>query len=128
MNKLLCSLLMFASASAALAQECKRRPEVIGACYVIHGRAEFGNGTPSLRIWRAGTKHKYGVFPDDPTVAPQNLLDALHNFDYSVYGDYEVCPYTREKKGSMTMVCIESAKNLVVTEYGTATPVGERSH
>lgn len=77
----------------------------------------------ALRIWRVGTKHKYGVFPDDPAGVPQKLLDALHTFDYSVYGDYELCPYTREKEGSMTMVCIESAKNLVVTEYGTTTPV-----
>jgi hypothetical protein len=86
---------------------------------VIHGRAEYGNGTPALRIWRVGTKHKYGVFPDDPKAVPQNLLDALHTFDYSVYGDYKICPLEREKAGVMTAAYVKSATNLVVTEYGT---------
>jgi hypothetical protein len=117
-NKLfLIALLTFATLGSS--QECKKRPDLIAACYVVHGRAQYGNGTPALRIWHVGTKHKYGVFPDNPSAVPKSLLDALSTFDHSVYGDYELCPLTQEKMGVMTMVCIESAKNLVVTESGT---------
>jgi hypothetical protein len=71
--------------------------------------------------------HKYGVLPDNsPSAAPKNLIDALQVFDHSVFGDYEVCPLTREIPGSMTMVCIQSARNLIVTEYGSNKIVRKR--
>jgi hypothetical protein len=119
MKKGLCiALALSGCVLGAVAQDCKNRPEVISSCFVIHGRAEYGNGTPALRIWRVGTQHKYGI-SDDPLIVPKNLLGSLHDFDYSVYGDYEICPYTREKPGAMTMGCIQTARNLVVTEYKT---------
>ena len=99
---------------------CKNSHNLVGACFTIHGRAEYGNGTPALRIWRVGTRHKYGVFPDDPTAVPRPLLDGLDTFHHSVYADFDVCPFTNEIPGSMTMVCIQSVHHLVVTEYGSA--------
>jgi hypothetical protein len=49
---------------------------------------------------------------DDP-IAPRNLL--VFNQDVqAVFGDFEVCPFTPECKGHMQMVCVESAKALVV--------------
>jgi hypothetical protein len=30
-----------------------------------------------------------------------------------VYGDFEVCPFTPERKGHLQLVCIESATHLV---------------
>ena len=96
---------------------CKGNPALVGACYVVHGRATYGNGTQSLRIWPVGTKRMLGVtsgqFADDaedPTI-PDNL-----HFDPSqkVFGDFEVCPFTPEKSGRMRMVCIQSARNLSI--------------
>ena len=47
---------------------------------------------------------------DDPIV-PKNLA-----FDSSkeVFGDFEVCPFTHERKGEMQMVCVKSVKNLSI--------------
>jgi hypothetical protein len=30
-----------------------------------------------------------------------------------IYGDFEVCPFTPERKGHMQMVCVQSAKKLI---------------
>ena len=34
--------------------------------------------------------------------------------DENIYGDFEVCPFTAERKGVMQFVCIESASHVVV--------------
>jgi len=47
---------------------------------------------------------------DDPII-PSNLRFSDANED--VYGDFEVCPFTPERKGAMQLVCIESASKLV---------------
>jgi hypothetical protein len=48
---------------------------------------------------------------EDP-IAPKNL--AIPNGVVAVYGDFEVCPFTRERKGYMQMVCVESASHTFV--------------
>ncbi|MGA1981026.1 MAG: hypothetical protein ABSG84_01025 [Acidobacteriaceae bacterium] len=55
-----------------------------------------------------------GPIPDDadPPIAPKNLTFNLES--YPIYGDFEVCPFTQERKGAMQMVCIESAAHLVM--------------
>ncbi len=100
-------------------RQCKGNPRVVGACYVVHGRATFGDGTPVLRIWPVGTKRMLGVTAGpiaddaDEPIAPTNML--LFNPDVQgVFGDFEVCPFTPERKGHMQMVCVQSARNLVV--------------
>ena len=71
-----------------------------------------------LSLWPVGTKRMLGVTAgprlddaDDP-IYPQDLkrLSATE----AVYGDFEVCPFTPERKGEMQLVCIESANHLVV--------------
>ena len=107
-------------ASAATGQ-CKNNPRVVGACYVVHGRATFGPGTPALRIWPIGTHRMLGVTAgpiaddaDDP-IAPKNMLVGPNV--QGIFGDFEVCPFTPEQKGHMQMVCVESAKKLVVKRW-----------
>src|ERR1035437_2642164 len=96
-------------------RQCMTNPKVVGACYTVHGRATFGDGTPQLRIWPVGTKRMLGVTAgpiaddaDDP-IAPKEL-----KFDPGdeIYGDFEVCPFTPERKGHMQMVCVQSATKL----------------
>jgi hypothetical protein len=108
---------MIGAMSGETSKICKGNPALVGACYVIHGRATYGNGTPALRIWPVGTKRMLGVtsgqFADDAEdpIVPKNL-----RFDPSqrAYGDCEVCPFTVERPGHMQMVCVQSAKNLAV--------------
>jgi hypothetical protein len=55
-----------------------------------------------------------GPIPDDAEapIYPSSLkCDA--NTD-AIYGDFEVCTFTPERKGATQMVCIESASKIVV--------------
>jgi hypothetical protein len=33
------------------------------------------------------------------------------------YGDFTVCPFTKQKPGEMQMVCIESAEQVLYKDY-----------
>lgn len=98
--------------------KCKENPKVVAACYTIHGRATFGPGTPALRIWPVGTKRMLGVTAGpraddaDEPIAPKNFF--IPNGAVAVYGDFEACPFTPERKGFMQMVCVESASHIFV--------------
>jgi hypothetical protein len=111
---------------------CKGNPELVGSCFRVRGRAFISNGTPVDRIWVVGTNRILGITggktADDAidAIAPDNLLRALHansqnpNGDF-VFGDFEVCPFTPERKGAMQMVCVETAQHLVEKPYGYGT-------
>ena len=98
---------------------CKGNPKIVAACYTVHGKATFGNGTPALRIWPVGTKRMLGVTAgpkaedaNNQAIAPKNFY--IPNGAEAIYGDFEVCPFTRERKGYMQMVCVESASHIFV--------------
>jgi hypothetical protein len=112
------TLLVAIPAFAAPPPKCKGNPKVIGACYSVHGRLSRGADTVILRLWPVGTKRILGI-TGGPTLAdadaaiwPQNLKFPFGDED--IYGDFEVCPFTPERKGVMQFVCIESASHLVV--------------
>src|SRR6185437_10281827 len=98
--------------------KCKGNPKVVGACYSVHGRLTPGADTIELRLWPIGTKRMLGV-SDGPAINdaenpiyPNNIV--FPHSDENIYGDFEVCPFTRARKGAMQFVCIESAAHLVV--------------
>jgi len=102
---------------------CRQRPDVIGKCFNVHGRLLVYNGTPSIRFWTMGTKRLLGVIdPNDtssapgPTILPLEIKNKL-DWDKDVFGDFMVCPLTRQQTGRMQTVCIDSGKNLVVREH-----------
>jgi hypothetical protein len=88
-------------------QPCKSDPDIIEACFTVHGRLSYWNGTPAMRIWRIGTKRILGVL--DSFIMPDS---AGAGWDEEAYGDYLVCPFTKQKPGWMQMVCIESAAHV----------------
>jgi hypothetical protein len=98
--------------------KCKGNPKVVATCWTVRGRATFGNGTPTLRIWPVGTKRMLGVTAGpiaddaDEPIAPKNF--GIPNGAEALYGNFEVCPFTPEQKGHMQMVCIEKASDLFV--------------
>jgi hypothetical protein len=55
---------------------------------------------------------------DDP-IAPRNMLKFSPDVE-GIYADFVVCPFTREKRGEMQMVCVESASKLVVKRQGSS--------
>lgn len=99
-------------------RQCKDNPKLVGACYVIHGRATFGPGTPALRIWPVGTKRMLGVTAGpiaddaDRPIAPKEMLRFAAGEE--IFGDYEVCPFTPEQEGHMQLVCVQSVQKLSV--------------
>ena len=52
----------------------------------------------------------------DEPICPEKILGFSSEVE-ALFGDFEVCPFTPEQKGHMQMVCVESAKNLVVKRY-----------
>jgi hypothetical protein len=58
-----------------------------------------------------------GVWDDEEPIVPANVAAELEpGLGRTVYGDFLVCPFTVERAGRMRMVCIESARNLVVPD------------
>ena len=111
----------FAPASAARAQDdkaapqeppCKCSTERVDSCFTVHGRITVYRSAPTVRIAVVGTKRvlalKGGI--------PEFLEEDLEIPGNVVTGDFLVCPLTRRKTGTMQVVCIESASNMVLTE------------
>ena len=75
-------------------------------------------------MWSVGTKRILGVVPSENEIVPEITKQHV-NFDTRLYGDFEVCPFSREKPGEMQIICVESAANLVGERFveGKAPPV-----
>lgn len=114
---------------------CKS-PAIANCCYWTHGRLQFGNGTPALRLWKIGTHRIMGIY-SGPSVygpitkdgesldnenpqLPENVTRIFEEnrprlgFAYPLFGDFEVCPLEPEKPQTMQAACIESAKNIIL--------------
>src|SRR4051812_15051432 len=97
--------------TAAEAPACATNPEIIGACFNVRGRLSFWNGAPSACIWPIGTKRMQGVHDDE---LPGQIRSRMATFDTELWGDFQVCPFTRERPGHMQFVCVESWRNITV--------------
>jgi hypothetical protein len=99
---------------------CTTQSSLVGPCFNVRGRLALYNGTPSARIWKVGTQRLLGVSdsrcqrPECPQM-PQELADRL-SWEHVIFGEFRVCPFTESRPGHMQLVCIASAKNLVVRE------------
>jgi len=98
--------------------KCKENPKIVAACFTIHGRLSSGADTIQLRLWPIGTKRMLGV-SDGPAINdaerpiyPKALT--FPNGNETIYGDFEVCPFTPKRDGEMQFVCIESASHVIV--------------
>jgi hypothetical protein len=99
------------------AKSCKNNPQVVDQCFNIHGRVRVVNGAGTV-IWRIGTDRLLEV--EDEELVPANFSKAMYGngdvYGRDVFGDFEVCPFTKSKPGEMQMVCVESASRLVVRD------------
>jgi len=112
----------------AHARKVPCKTEAIAAsCYWTHGRLQYGNGTPALRLWKTGTNRLLGIF-SGPSVntrgddngdnenpeLPGNVSKNLRMAETIIWADFEVCPLQPERRGTMQSACIEAAKNVFV--------------
>jgi hypothetical protein len=77
------------------------------------------NGAPSLRIWPLGSKRLLGIsdarflLPDYENI-PADVLAQLAPADAQMFADFVVCPFTQDLPGVMRLVCVDSAKNILI--------------
>ena len=114
-------------------KRCAGNSMVVGECFSFRGILRPYNGNPTYRILRVGTKRLLGVLCDEEPIVPANLRSALSedlnaswHRDFS--GDYEVCPFTADKLGSMQFVCVEKVSNLVVYDRQLKRVVRDERH
>jgi len=91
---------------------------LIGKCFSVRGRLSVYNGAPAIRLWRIGTRRVLGISEQrfsqpDYRNLPEDLTKQLNGENES-FGDFLVCPFTPAKPREMQLVCIDSAKNVVV--------------
>jgi hypothetical protein len=96
--------------------------ETAGACFWVHGRLSVYDGTPSLRIWPIGSKRLLGLCDaecgdrEDGPPLPANVKEEMPSeSSWSMRGEFEVCPLTKDRVGHMRYVRLKNAKRLHVT-------------
>jgi hypothetical protein len=115
---ILCGSVSAMSPPLKAEKSCREHPQLIGKCFNVRGRLSIYNGNPAVRLWRIGTKRVLGVsdqrfsLPEYRNL-PEDLSQKL-NGENSIMGDFLVCPFTRPRPREMQLVCIDSAKHLVV--------------
>ncbi len=101
---------------------CHEHPALAGPCFQVRGRMNYWNGTPSVRIWQIGTKRILGVseqrFFDEAYCNLPDHIGAKLSWDSDLFADFLVCPFTPDEPGVMRLVCVDSARDLVVRPQG----------
>jgi hypothetical protein len=99
-------------------KSCRDHPKLAGRCFNVYGRLSTYNGNPAVRLWRIGTKRVLGVSEQRFSLPgyrnlPEELSQQLDG-ENMIIGSFLVCPFTRPKPGEMQLMCIESAKDIIV--------------
>jgi hypothetical protein len=115
---ILCGSVSAMSPPLPAEKSCREHPQLIGKCFRVHGRLSTYNGNPAVRLWRIGTRRVLGVSDQRFSLPgyrnlPEDLMKQL-NEENEIFGDFLVCPFTPVKPREMQLVCIESAKDVVV--------------
>jgi hypothetical protein len=94
---------------------CRNNTEQVGSCFQLHGRISSYDGVPSFRIWKIGTDRMLGISASHRSVSqmPADLENELSSDSaIEAFGDFEVCPFTKERQGELQLVCAASASNV----------------
>lgn len=101
---------------------CHDNPQLVGACFRVHGALRYYNGGTPVRIWKIGTDHllAVGVGPRRAVSGycqlPKTLLDTL-DAGKEIIADFVTCPFSLEHAGEMQFVCVDSAYNVGAKPY-----------
>lgn len=101
---------------------CREHPQIVGACFEVHGRLAIYNGSPGFRLWPVGTKRLLGVSEYKHALTgysniPESIAKLFVTTDTAVYGDFMVCPFAKQQPDVMQFICIDSGKNFVIREW-----------
>jgi len=113
------AMLIATAAVAQSAVSCRTSPNLVGACFSVHGRLFVHDGAPpNVRILETGTHRVFGIFDrqfqaEGDEVAPAAVTMLLNDDPTAeIEGLYVVCPFEREAPRSLRPVCIEAASHL----------------
>lgn len=117
---ILCGSVSAMSPPLSAEKSCREHPQLIGKCFTVRGRISTYNGNPAVRLWNLGTRRMLGVSEQRFSLPgyrhiPEDLAKQL-NGENNIFGDFLVCPFTRPRPREMQLMCIESAKNIVVNK------------
>ena len=106
------------SPAVLIEKSCREHPQLIGKCFRVHGRLSTYNGNPAVRLWNLRTKRMLGVSDQRFSLPgyrniPEDLAKQLDG-ETNIYADFLVCPFTRARPREMQLICVESAKNVMV--------------
>jgi hypothetical protein len=95
---------------------CTQNTHLVGQCFTVQGRLSVhANMRPYLSP--IGTHRLLGIAgPDGAIIMPPEIarIFASPPFDRQLVANFEVCPFTRPRPGTMQMVCIAAARNLKI--------------
>jgi hypothetical protein len=107
-------------ASAAFgAPSCRTSPNLVGACFTVHGRLFVSTAAGRFHLADAGSGRILDVLgreawrDTDVLPAAVDALLAPSRSKIEVEGDYLVCPFDRTHLGRTQAVCIEDASHLI---------------
>lgn len=115
---ILCGSISASSPALSVEKSCREHPQLVGKCFSVHGRLSTYNGNPVVRLWNLRTRRMLGVsdqrfnLPGYRNI-PEDLAKQLDG-DTNIYGDFLVCPFTRPRPREMQLICVESAKHVMV--------------
>jgi hypothetical protein len=117
---ILCGGVPALAPSVSPEKTCREHPKLTGKCFNVYGRLSTYNGNPAVRLWRIGTKRILGVSEQRFSLPgyrnlPEELSRQLDG-ENMLIGNFLVCPFTRPKPGEMQLICIDSAKDVVVKQ------------
>jgi hypothetical protein len=115
-STILFTCLLICPSFAASSDGCEGAGPIVAECQVIHGRLFVANGNPSVRIWPVGTKRHLGIAEVNEKPFVPDALRSKLSLNTQIFGDFDVCPLSKERPGEMQRVCVRSASKLVVRE------------
>ena len=115
---ILCGSVSATSPPVLVEKSCREHPRLAGKCFNVHGRLSTHNGNPAVRLWNLRSRRMLGVSDQRFSMPgyrniPEDLAKKLDG-ENNIYGDFLVCPFTRPRPREMQLMCIESAKNVVM--------------
>jgi hypothetical protein len=110
--------------SFALAAEadssCRTSPNLVGACFAVHGRVFVSNGVRSFHLIDTGSGRVLDVLGREAWASHTDVLpaavDALlapSRAKIEIEGEYLVCPFDRTHIARPQAVCIQDASHLI---------------
>jgi len=114
--KIIIGILLLGGAFSTNAEEiCSADKRIVNPCYDVYGKLTV-HANMRVYLWPVGTKRLIAISyrkdsPEPNPPLPSNI-HLNHLLENDLFGNFNICPFTKEKAGKMQVVCINSVSNL----------------